>query len=200
MKAILAAAAIAVFLSTSSARAESMGSAISNFGLVGVWSSDCGFALTAPCHPKVGNSAMIVCASREIFKAPWVGAPTRTIMNGSPNGHPVISQQETIDSATRVSGDELRITYKIQYRGPANYTHLAWVATNGDEWQVVYRKINSQLQIITSQSADGKKLAVVNGYYVMPAWQPGEDRIHAVPQQWQNTYRHASTLDRCLDN
>ena len=169
----------------SPALAETISEALSDFGLIGTWSVDCGRDITTPCS-RGG------CAIRHIFEAPPLGSPTKSILTGpSEFGTQPTKTTVPIEAAARITSDKIRISY-TRAGGIDRADNQPWMPHAGDKWETIYEKLGEKLRTVNDQRSDGKIVMIKEGVFYLPKKHGGED-----PTSWEATGQQVPILERC---
>jgi hypothetical protein len=166
---------------------ESASEAIRAFGLVGTWSTDCSKTPIATCNTKDG------CGSRTTYEAPASGPPIIWNVAGTPTTGQGRVFETTIDSATRIADDKIKLITTQQQ--PSGVT-LVWWRQPGERWEVVLVKAGNKYRTYSAQREDGMKVAAKEGFMVMP---PSDTKYNEMPTTWIRDNRETALFQKCTD-
>jgi hypothetical protein len=139
---------ISISIRGNSSRAESTSSATGTFGLVGTWSPDCSL-------------------TRGVLRTTWAvpmlfGFPTVRTDYTTKDGD-TISQISEIEGALRVTEDKIKLNIVIGRRaGPQ--PPVPWLPEEGDKWVSILFKLSGRYRVLSSGTADGKKISAKDGF------------------------------------
>jgi hypothetical protein len=191
---------LVVFLTLSSeAAAESAGSALKYFGLIGTWSIDCSVDLKQVC------TNMARCASRLKFEAPLSGNPTLEVLNQVRNSgeetHSVVHQ---LINVARLGEDKIKFSYTIPQASKNMTERLGRLAylmpLSGEVWETVLKKEPHKMRMWLFQREDGQKIGVRNGHPAIPGgdWNWNSNDPKPVTT-WNESGAEAPWFQRCVN-
>jgi hypothetical protein len=156
------------------AHAESTGAALRTFGIVGTWSNDC---------------SRVRGFWRTTWEAPMlIGESAATNVYTNNDGE-TTTQIFTIEEATRVTEDKIKIISVAGKPSGPPPPPPYWLQEQGDTWESVLLKVGQRYRVILSASADGKKIRVKGGF----AFRKLEDGT------FENTNRQTGLIEKCLN-
>jgi hypothetical protein len=169
MRRLAAAIGVAAFLAAKLAAAETASEAIEAFGLVGSWSPDC-----------AGPFRTIYAIS------PGGGATVRLTTRGQEYATSEIQETQ------RLGGSQIKWHSIIKTWTLADRPYESWMPQPGEVWETVIEKAGDKIRPIQSQSQDGRKISVKDGFIYT-----GEDDKDQGSMQWRNTGEATLPLERC---
>jgi hypothetical protein len=164
VRSALAALGVIFALMAVPAMAESAGTAITEFGLVGSWSNDCKL-LPADACMRPGDTDFR-CGLRTVFEVPVFGSPTMTLVSSSyTRGGPSPRNTMKIEDAVRVSDDKIKISYIGEnFRGTEPDSNIEY---HGENWIMIVQKVDGKMLITDQQREDAQKIVVQGGFTMM---------------------------------
>jgi hypothetical protein len=168
---------------------EDTSQAMLAFGLSGAWSVDCSTDMSQPCVD------IDRCFPRLIFTIPLQGSPIQQVMSPTAVAGQVFGSAVTVNSATRIGDDRIRITTidAVSLSGPASSTQQ----TLGETWETVYRKQGTNLRVWSARETGGTKIGARDGYRWEPAsdWKPENGGV----PRWRQTDQETPSLAKCAN-
>jgi hypothetical protein len=173
------------------ASAETVGEAITAFGLVGSWSIDCGKQPTAEtCTRETG------CGVRIIYEVSPTGSPRiRTLAGSFIPGQGIRTIEAVVESAERIGDDRIRIV-SVQQGAPGQFTTAMWLRQPGEHWESILLKVGPKFRSLLTQDQDGTKITAKDGFVVQP---PPGTKHDELPAAWITTDKPTPLFERCSD-
>jgi hypothetical protein len=186
---------LVVFLTLSSeVAAESAGSALRSFGLIGTWSVDCSVDLKQVC------TRMPNCGSRFKFEAPLFGNPTEEVITQARNSGGETHTVHQLINVSRLGEDKIKFSYTIppNVNMPGRLAYL--MPLGGEVWETVLKKEPDKMRTWLIQREDGQKVAVRNGHPAIPGgdWNWNSNDPKPVTT-WNESGAEAPWFQRCAN-
>jgi len=180
---------LACFSAGQAIGADNAADTIKAFGLIGVWSTDCSREPVATCNPTSG------CGNRTTYEITPSGAPTIKNVVGTTVPGVGKNFETTIESATRIGDDKIKII-SIMLGVPGEINKLAWLRQPGERWETVLRKEGGKYWFVSTQTEDGKKVIVKDGFMYRP---PPGTKPDEIPSKWERSDKQYPVFEKCSD-